>query len=64
MIRGSYSTVGSKIAFSQETGSDACTKTGTYTWRRSGNALRFTRRSDAACPGWAGVLAHTFTRQS
>ena len=64
VIRGKYSTSGSKITFSHETGPLACPKTGTYTWRRSGNTLGFARRSDAACTGRAGVLAHGFTRSS
>lgn len=64
VIRGKYSTSGSKITFSHETGPLACAKTGTYTWRRSGTTLRFARRNDAACTGRAGVLAHEFNRSS
>jgi hypothetical protein len=64
VVRGRYSTTGSKITLSHETGPLSCTKAGTYTWRQSGNTLRFMRRSDAVCTGRAGVLAHTFTRKS
>jgi hypothetical protein len=64
VVRGRYSTSGSKITFSHETGPLSCTKAGTYTWRQSGNTLRFTRQSDALCTGRAGVLGHTFTTKS
>jgi hypothetical protein len=64
VVRGRYSTTGSKITFSHETGPLSCPKAGTYTWRRFANTLRFTRRSDAVCTGRAGVLAHTFTTKS
>ena len=63
LIRGKYSTTGSKITFGHETGSGACAKSGTYTWAKTGKTLEFTRVSDsAACSGRSGVLAHTFTQ--
>ena len=64
VVRGRYSTTGSKITFRRETGPLSCPSVGTYTWRPSGVTLRFTRRSDALCKGRAGVLAHTFTKVS
>jgi hypothetical protein len=62
LVRGRYSTSGSKITFGHETGEGACAATGTYTWTRSGASLRFARTHDApACTGRAGILAHRFT---
>jgi hypothetical protein len=63
VIHGRYATTGSTITLGHESGPLSCAKTGTYTWRASATTLRFTRRSDAACTGRAGVLAHTFTRK-
>jgi hypothetical protein len=64
LVRGKYSTTGSKITFSHETGNGACAKPGTYTWKKTGKTLKFVRVSDsAACSGRSGVLAHTFTQQ-
>ncbi len=63
LVRGKYSTTGSKITFGHETGNGACAKSGTYSWKKTGNTLKFTRVSDsAACSGRSGVLAHTFTQ--
>jgi hypothetical protein len=63
-VRGTYSTTGSKITFGHETGEGACAKPGTYTWKKSGKTLKFTRVSDAPiCSGRSGVLAHTFTQR-
>ena len=63
-IRGKYTTTGTKIRFGHETGERACAKTGTYTWKKTGKTLRFSRVSESpACPGRSGVLAHTFTRR-
>ncbi len=64
LIRGKYSTTGSKITFGHETGSGACAKSGTYTWKKTGTTLKFTRvRESPLCRGRSGVLAHTFTQQ-
>jgi hypothetical protein len=64
MIRGKYSTTGSKITFGHETGDGACSKSGTYLWKRTARTLEFTRVSDSPlCSGRSGVLAHTFTQQ-
>jgi hypothetical protein len=64
LIRGKYSTTGSKITFGHETGNGACAKAGTYSWKKTGKTLKFTRVHDSAlCSGRAGVLAHTFTEQ-
>jgi hypothetical protein len=64
IVRGKYSTAGSKITFGRETGSGACAKSGTYTWAKIGTTLRFTRRHDSPlCRGRIGVLAHTFSQQ-
>ena len=62
LVRGRYSTSGSKITFGNETGDGACAATGTYSWKRSGTTLRFTRKHDpASCTGRIAVLAHRFT---
>jgi hypothetical protein len=64
LIRGKYSTTGSKITFGHETGDGACAKTGTYTWKKTATTLEFTRvRDSPLCRGRSGVLAHTFTQQ-
>jgi len=63
LVRGKYSTTGSKITFGHETGTGACAKSGTYTWNKTGKTLRFTRVSDSPlCSGRSGILAHTFTQ--
>ena len=65
LIRGKYSTTGSKITFGHETGDGACAKSGTYTWKKTGKTLKFTRVSESPlCNGRSGVLAHTFTQRS
>lgn len=64
LIRGRYTTTGSKITFGHETGDGACTKTGAYTWAKTGKTLRFTRVSDSpVCNARSRVLAHTFTQK-
>jgi hypothetical protein len=64
LVRGRYATTGSRITFGHETGSGACAKSGTYTWKKSGKTLTFTRVSESPlCDGRSGVLAHTFTQQ-
>jgi hypothetical protein len=64
LIRGKYTTARSKITFGHETGSAACAKSGTYTWKKTGKTLKFTRVSDSPlCSGRAGVLAHAFTQR-
>jgi hypothetical protein len=62
LIRGKYSATRSKITFRHETGSGACAKSGTYSWKRTATTLKFTRVSDSPlCSGRSAVLAHTFT---
>jgi hypothetical protein len=64
LIRGRYSTNGSRITFGHETGDGACAKSGTYTWKKTGRTLKFTRVSESpVCSGRSGVLGHTFTQQ-
>jgi hypothetical protein len=63
LVRGKYSTTGSKITFGHETGNGACAKTGTYTWKKTGKTLTFTRVRDSLACGRPAVLAHTFTEQ-
>jgi hypothetical protein len=64
LVRGKYSTTGSKVTFGHETGNGACAKSGTYTWKKTGKTLTFTRVHDSpACSGRSGVLSHTFTEQ-
>src|SRR6266540_1928094 len=64
LVRGKYSATGSKITFGHETGSGACAKSGTYTWKKTATTLKFRRVHDSPlCSGRSGVLAHTFTQQ-
>ena len=64
LVRGRYATTGARITFGHETGSGACAKAGTYTWKKSGKTLRFTRVSESpACSGRSAILAHTFTQR-
>ena len=64
LVRGKYSATGSKITFGHETGNGACAKSGTYSWKKTGKTLKFTRVSDSAvCSGRSGILAHTFTQK-
>ena len=64
LIRGRYSTNGSRITFGHETGDGACAKSGTYTWKKTGKTLTFSRVSEPpVCSGRSGVLAHTFTER-
>jgi hypothetical protein len=64
LIRGRYSTTGSKITFGHESGDGSCAKSGTYSWKKTGQTLKFTRVSESPlCSGRSGVLAHAFTHQ-
>jgi hypothetical protein len=64
LVRGKYSATGSRITFGHETGSGACAKSGTYTWKKTATTLKFTRVSDSPlCSGRSAVLAHTFTQR-
>jgi hypothetical protein len=64
LIRGKYSATGSRITFGHETGEGACAKSGTYSWKKTGKTLKFTRvRESPLCSGRSGVLAHTFTER-
>ena len=47
LIRGMYSTNGSRITLGHETGDGACAKSGTYTWKKTGKTLKFTRVSES-----------------
>jgi hypothetical protein len=59
VVRGHYVSAGSQLTFSKETGPLACPKVGSYTWKRAGTKLAFTRKSDA-CTGRSYVLGHPF----
>lgn len=62
LVRGKYTSGGSKITFGHETGQGACAKSGTYTWTKAGKTLRFKRVSDAAsCNGRITILSHALT---
>jgi hypothetical protein len=63
LVRGKYSTTESKITFGHEAGNGACAKSGTYTWKKTGKTLKFTRVRDSLACGRPAVLAHTFTEQ-
>jgi hypothetical protein len=64
LVRGRYATTGSRITFGHETGNGACAKTSTYTWKKTGKTLTFTRVSKSTdCSGRSAVLAHTFTKR-
>jgi hypothetical protein len=62
VIHGKYSTAGSTVSLSHETGPAACARTGKYSWKRTGKTIKFTRVSDSTCAGRSGVLSHTFTQ--
>ncbi|HLX21236.1 MAG TPA: hypothetical protein VKR23_13890 [Gaiellaceae bacterium] len=62
VVRGKYSTTGSKVTLSHETGPAACSTSGKYSWTRTGKTLRFVRISDSKCAGRSGVLSHAFTQ--
>jgi hypothetical protein len=62
-LRGTYSATGSKLTLGHETGDGACSKPGTYAWKKSGKTLKLTRVHDpAVCSGRIAVLAHAFTQ--
>jgi hypothetical protein len=62
LVRGRYTTAGTKVTLGHETGDGACAASGVYAWKRAGKTLKFTRSHDApACSGRIGILAHTFT---
>jgi hypothetical protein len=64
VVRGKYTTTGSRVTFGHETGDGACAKSGTYSWKKTGKTLKFTRVHDSPlCSGRSGVLAQTFTPQ-
>jgi hypothetical protein len=64
LVHGRYTATRSKITFAHETGDGACTKAGTYTWKKTARTLKFTLVSDSPlCSGRSGVLTHTFTQQ-
>ena len=64
VIRGKYSTSGSKITFTDKSGKDACPTPGIYTFKLNGSKLKFTRVTDsfAKCAGRETVLAGSFTK--
>lgn len=62
--RGTAAITVHRITFGHETGFLACPGSGIYKWKLTGKRLKFTRIKDSACPGRAGVLAHTFTKVS
>ena len=61
VIRGKYTTAGSRVSLGHETGPAACPTGATYSWKRSGKTLKLTRIKDT-CAGRTTVLAHTFTQ--
>jgi hypothetical protein len=57
VVQGHYRIEGDRFTFlADETGQSACTDEATYTFRRSGNQLAFTRVGDDPCAGRAVVL--------
>jgi hypothetical protein len=57
VVQGHYQVDGNRITFPvDESGPYACTDAATYTFRRSGNQLVFTRVGDDPCAGRAVVL--------
>lgn len=64
LIRGTWTNLGSKITFGQESGAAACVPSGTYSWKRTGKTLKLTKVHDSAalCAGRILVLSHTFTQ--
>jgi hypothetical protein len=63
LINGKYTTSGAKVALGHETGQAACKPAATYSYKRTGKTLKFTKVTDsmAACAGRVTVLAHVFT---
>lgn len=62
VIHGKFTSTGSKITFSHETGPAACPATGKYTYKRSGTKLTFTRVSDSSCAGRSAVLGQVYKK--
>jgi hypothetical protein len=63
MISGKYTVNGAKVALGHETGTAACKPAATYSYKRTGTMLKFTKVKDSAtvCAGRVMVLAHVFT---
>ena len=63
VVLGKNTIVGTKITFADKSGKAACAAPGTYTFKLSGQNLKFTRISDsnAKCVGRTIVLAGSFT---
>ena len=62
LARGTYSATPTTITF-RESAVAGCGETGTYSWKRSGKTLTFTRKRESPkCPQRAVVLRHTFTQ--
>ena len=60
LARGTWSATATTITLREPNG---CGGTGTYSWKKSGRVLRFTRKSEAAgCEIRAAVLRHPFAQ--
>jgi hypothetical protein len=64
LVRGTYTTSGSKVTFGKESGAAACAPPAKYSWKRTGTKLKLTKINDSAklCAGRILVLSHVFTR--
>jgi hypothetical protein len=65
-ITGAYTIKGTKVSLGHEHGPDACSTTGTYSFKITGSKLKFTRVKDSTtnCAGRVAVLAGSFTKVS
>ena len=62
VVRGHFTST-PRVSLSKETGPAACPQVGTYTWKRAGKKVTFSKVSDP-CPGRSAVLSHPFTATS
>jgi hypothetical protein len=62
VARGRYASTATTITLDRERGS-GCTGAGTYSWKKSGRTLTFTRKRESpSCQARALVLGHLFTQ--
>jgi hypothetical protein len=64
MVKGKYTTSGSRLTMTDTGGRAACKPTGKYAYKISGKTLKLKNTGDKspACLGRAVVLSHTFTK--
>lgn len=64
VVRGKYSSKGTRITFKDKGGLVACSNPAVYSYAQTGNQLHFTKVTDSAtrCPGRILILAGTFIK--